>query len=145
MEDAVYEDGTPVAMVAAIQNFGAPARGIPARPFFTKMIEEKSPGWGDLLAGLLEKHDWDVVAAFQVMGDGIAGQLRNAIYEMNDPPNSPVTSLLKDRFPKGDNYTFADVLQAWADVADGKSAPAGKPLIWSGHMLDSVTFEVTGG
>jgi len=45
LEGSTYPDGTPTALVAAIQNFGAPARGIPPRPFFSNMVTAKSPGW----------------------------------------------------------------------------------------------------
>ena len=44
LENATYPDGKPVAMIAAIQEFGAPARNIPPRPFFRQMIAAKSSG-----------------------------------------------------------------------------------------------------
>ena len=40
-----YEDGTSVAYVAAIQEFGAPAVGIPARPFIQPTVKEKKDTW----------------------------------------------------------------------------------------------------
>lgn len=142
LEGATYPDGTSVAMVAAINNFGAPAKGIPARPFFTNMIKECSPKWGEQLANLLELNDWDVNKSLSMMGEGIAGQLRESITNLQEPPNSPVTNLLKQRFPQG-GQSFDDVLQAWADVADGQTdAPAGKPLVWSGQMLNSIDYEI---
>jgi hypothetical protein len=42
---ARYPNGTPVAMIAAIQNWGAPRAGIPPRPFFSNMIARKGPEW----------------------------------------------------------------------------------------------------
>lgn len=142
LEGATYPDGTSVASVAAINNFGAPAKGIPARPFFTNMIRDKSPQWGEQLANLLEANDWDVRRALSLMGMGIAGQLRDSIVELQEPPNSPVTNLLKQRFPQG-GHDFEDVLQAWADVAAGQTdAPAGKPLVWTGQMLNSIDYEI---
>jgi len=144
LEGATYPDGTPVAQVAALQNFGAPAAGIPARPFFTRMITEKSPRWGDALAALLKSTGYDTKAALSQMGIGISGQLRESIVAMMDPPNSMVTNLLKQRFPMAD-YEFEDVLQAWDDVAKGETAAPGKPLVWTGHMLNSIDFEVVEG
>ena len=44
---AKYDDGTSVANVAGIQEFGAPAVGIPERPFFRQSIaimEDELPG-----------------------------------------------------------------------------------------------------
>lgn len=142
LEGATYPDGTPVAMVAAINNFGAPEAGIPARPFFTDMIAKNSPDWGDIFSNVLKAANYDAQKALALMGDGMAGQLREAIVDMDGPANSPVTDLLKERFPTRDGMTFADVMQARHDVAAGETAPAGKPLVWSGTMLNSVDREV---
>lgn len=142
LENATYPDGTPVATVAAINNFGAPSARIPPRPFFTNMIADKSPEWGDKFSKVLKGADYDAAKALDLMGVGIASQLREAIVATNDPPNSPVTNLLKQRFPKGDGITFADVLKARHDVAAGKVSPPGKPLSWSGHLLASVEYQV---
>lgn len=145
LEDAKYPDGTSVAMVAAIQNFGAPARGIPPRPFFNKFITDNSEEWGAQLARLLAGSGYDVEKAFNIMGMGMVGQLQTAIIETNAPPLSKVTLLLRERFPAGD-YEAADVWQAFADISDGvepnASATGAKPLVWSGVMLNSVDYEV---
>jgi hypothetical protein len=141
LEGATEANGTPVAMIAAINEFGAPSRGIPPRPFFRTMVAAKSPEWAPALALALEKTDNDVSAAMAMMGEGIAGQLRESIIATNSPPNSPVTNLLKQRFPMG-GQTFEDVLKARRDVAAGATAPAGKPLVQSGVMLGSVDYEV---
>lgn len=144
LEGATYPDGTSVPMIAALMNFGSPAGKIPARPFFSKMIAEKAPGWGKILADLLEANDWDVNKCLALMGTGIAGQLRQAIVDMNEPANSPVTALLKNRFPMGD-YGPEDVWQAYSDAAAGlgDGLPS-KPLVWTGTMLNSVDYEVAG-
>ena len=142
LEGATYPDGTPVAMIAAIQQFGAPAVGIPPRPFFTNMINRHSGEWGDDIAELLRRTDYDARLTLELEGEHIEGQLRVEIDDTNSPPNSPVTNLLKQRFPMG-GQTFADVLQARADVDAGVTAPAGKPLVWSGVMLKAVDSEVS--
>lgn len=142
LEGATYPDGTPVAMVAALNNFGAPEAGIPARPFFTNMVADKSPEWGDQFAEVLKACDNDVAKALELMGEGMSGQLREAVVDGAGPANSPVTDLLKQRFPMRDGMTFADVMQARHDVAGGETAPAGKPLVWTGHLLGSIDKEV---
>ena len=38
LEGATYPNGTPVAMIAAIQEFGAPKAGIPPRSYFRPLI-----------------------------------------------------------------------------------------------------------
>lgn len=39
--------------------------------------------------------------------------------------------------------TFDDVLKARYDISKGATAPAGKPLVQSGNMLNSVDYKVT--
>lgn len=115
LENATYPDGTKVAMVAALLNFGI-TNG-KAWPFFTKMIEEKAPNWGVQLADLLKRNDYDVEKALNLMGLGIAGQLRQAIVEMNEPKLEPSTI---------------------------KAKGFEKPLVDTGHMLNSIDHEVSG-
>lgn len=116
LENATYPGGQPVAMVAAIQEFGAPARGIPPRPFFRSMIAEKSPQWGTQLAGLLVASDYDATKALKLMGEGMKGQLQQSIVDTNSPPLAPATVARK-----------------------GSS----KALVDTGHMLNSVDYEVS--
>lgn len=141
LDGATEASGVSVAQIAAINNFGAPSRGIPPRPFFTNMVATKSGEWADGLAQALVATDNDAPKALAIMGEGIAGQLREAIIATDSPPNSPVTNLLKQRFPTG-GQTFEDVLKARRDVAAGATAPAGKPLVQSGGMLGAVDYEV---
>lgn len=115
LEGARYPDGTSVALVAAIQNFGAPARGIPPRPFFSNMVAEKSPSWAPALGDLLKSTGYDPQAALEMMGEGIKGQLQQSIRNTNSPPLSPRT-IERKGFEK--------------------------PLIDTGHMLNSVDYEV---
>lgn len=115
LENATYPDGTKVALIAAIQNFGAPSRGIPPRPFFSDMVATKSPGWPKAMAALMVQHNFDARIVLDLMGQGIAGQLRQSIIDTNSPPNAPATIRRK-----------------------GSS----KPLVDTGHMLASVDYEV---
>jgi len=146
LEGATYSDGTPVATVAAINNFGAPEAGIPPRPFFNKFIEDNSGEWGAQLARLLAGSDYDVEKAFNIMGMGMVGQLQTALIETNSPALSKVTLLLRERFPTGD-YEAADVWAAFSDIAEGVEPAGGnaKPLVWSGHMINSIDYEVDMG
>lgn len=116
LENATYPNGTSVALVAAIQNFGAPKVGIPPRPFFSNMVREKSGGWPDAIAKNLKATGMDVRAALERVGEGIKGQLQQSIIQTNSPPLAQSTI---DR--KG----------------------SAKPLVDTGHMLASVDYEVT--
>jgi hypothetical protein len=118
LENSTYPDGTPTAMVAAIQNFGAPARGIPPRPFFSNAIRDNSPKWGDELGKVLKAANYDGARALGLMGERIAGQIRVSINETTEPALSPLTVAAKG---------FA------------------KPLIDTGHMWNSIAYEVRAG
>jgi hypothetical protein len=115
LEGATYPDGTSVATVAAIQNYGAPGANIPARPFFSNMVKEKSPNWGKSLGQVLVAANYDATLALGRMGEGIKGQLEQAILDTTSPPLAKET-------------------------VDAKGFS--KPLEDTGHMLDSVGFEV---
>ena len=147
LEKAKYPDGTPVAMVGATQNYGAPRAGIPPRPFFTNMIANKKPEWGPAAAELLKEHDYDVRIVLDLMGYAIAGQLRESIGDTNDPPLSPITLML--RLMRSEDQTLRvtgrTVGIAAGRVSRGESAAgvvSTKPLVWSKHMLNSVDHEV---
>lgn len=146
LEGAKYGDGTPVAMVAAIQEFGAPAAGIPPRPYFRSMVAAKSPGWGEALGQILPAVDYDAAAALTQMGEGIAGQLRQSIADTMSPPLSPVTLMLRKMRAENPDLvvTARTVGEAARRVAAGESyggAPT-KPLVDTGHLLGSVDYEV---
>lgn len=113
---ATYPDGTPVAAIAAIQNFGAPKVGIPPRPFFTNMVKDESPEWGPKLAKILPAVRYDGPEALRQMGEEIAGALRQSIVDTNSPPLKPAT-IARKGFEK--------------------------PLVDTGQMLNSVDYEVT--
>lgn len=115
LEGATYPDGTSVAMVAAIQNFGATARGIPPRPFFSNMVADKSPEWPEALGKILVAKNYDASGSLELMGQGIKGQLQQEIVDTNSPPLSPVTVARKG---------------------------TAKPLVDTGHMLASVDYIV---
>lgn len=91
LENARYPDGTSVAMVAAIQEYGAPSRNIPPRPFFRNMIAAESAHWPADVAKLLKAHDFDAAAALGDMGQEISAELQLSINEFTSPGNAPST------------------------------------------------------
>lgn len=153
LSNATYSNGTPVAQIAAIQNFGAPSRGIPPRPFFSNMVADKSPEWGPAVGQLLRDNGFDAAIALERVGQGIAGQLRQAIVDTNSPGLSPVTLMLRKM--RTDDpalvVTAATVGEAARRVAAGESygGVSTKPLVdigpEGGHMLQSVDYQVTTG
>ena len=116
LEGATYPDGTPVATVAAVQEWGAPSKGIPPRPFFRKVIKgEDAKTWGPTLNALLKQTDMDAARALDTLGQVIVGQIKQSIKDTRSPPNAPSTIARK-----GFN----------------------KPLIDTAVMLNSVDHEV---
>jgi hypothetical protein len=115
LENATYPDGKPVAMIAAINEYGAPSRGQPARPFFRRMINAKQDEWPAAIAGVLRANGNDVEKSLNIAGAAIAGQLRQSIVDLVDPPLAPSTIARKG---------------------------FDKPLIDTSHMLKSVDHEV---
>jgi hypothetical protein len=144
LENATYPDGKPVAMIAAIQEFGAPAAGIPPRPFFRNMIAKHQDEWPDGFATQLRETNFDVKATFDRTGAAIAGQLRQSIVDTNDPPLSPITLMIRKMKGEGKTITRASLGEAARRVAAGESTGgvSSKPLVETGHLLQSVDYEV---
>ena len=97
LENATYPDGTPVALVAAANEFGT--RRIPARPFFRNMIAAKSDEWAPAIGHLLPQNDYDAPKVLALVGEAIKGQVQQSIRDTNSPPLSPVT-IAKKGFDK---------------------------------------------
>jgi hypothetical protein len=93
LENARYPDakGTSVPMVAAINEFGAPSRGQPPRPFFREMIKEKSPLWPEAISNLLKQNDYDARKTMNLVGAAVKGQLQQKINTYVGPPLRPST------------------------------------------------------
>ena len=83
LENSTYPDGTSVPMVAAIQEFGAPARNIPPRPYFRGMIRDHVREWPEAVANLLVANDYDSAVTLDQTGAAIAGQLRQSIVDFS--------------------------------------------------------------
>lgn len=115
LEGATYGDGTSVALVAAVQDFGAPSVGIPPRPFFRNMVRRRSKEWPKALGAALVQHGYDVDKSLRVLGEVIRGQLQQSIVDFEGVPLKPATVARKG---------FE------------------KQLIDTSHMLNSVDYEV---
>ena len=120
--DAKYQDGTPVAMVAAANEFGTVHAGdgesqqrIPERPFFRQGLDEAK----ERVAGHLEDRvDGKTLVVTENLADEIglivADEIQQRIVDLREPPNAPLTLRRK--------------------------APKTNPLIDTGKMRTSVTY-----
>lgn len=114
-----YEDGTPVAAVAAWNEFGT--QRIPERPFFRRAIEaEKGPN-SQLRQIVKQRVDPQTLAITNsiagLLGAAMQGTIQKEITTLRQPPNAALTIRLK-----------------------GSS----NPLIDTEHMRNSVTWKVEG-
>lgn len=88
LEDATYPDGTPVAAVAAWNEYGASG---PPRPFFRTMIATESPSWPAKMAGAYKATGGDGAKTLALMGEDIDGALKQSINDFTTPPLAPST------------------------------------------------------
>ena len=126
---AKYEDGTPVAYVATIQEFGAPSQGIPPRSFMRSTAETQQATWKETArkgAQAVVKGNVTGEQVLEVISQQAAGDIRRTISKLVSPPIKPAT--------------IASRLRQRADgVTVGK---LDKPLVDTGTLLNSVTYEV---
>lgn len=115
LSGATYPDGTPAAMVAAVNEFGDPGRNQPPRPYFRNMIQLNKSSWGKMVYAALKQSDFDPEQTMEICGEIIRGQLQQSIRNFDSPALAASTIRRK-----------------------GSS----KPLVETGHMLNSVDFEV---
>jgi hypothetical protein len=128
-ETAKYEDGTPIAYVAAIQEFGAPEQGIPPRPFMRPAIEHNRQKWGKTAGQGAKAILRGLASAEQVMGAlaaMAAGSIQQEIVAVASPPLKKATIAARRR-RLSDKHTTGNLT---------------KPLVDSGLMLASVTHVV---
>ena len=126
-ESAIYPDGTPVAYVAAIQEFGYPAGNIPSRPFFRNAIS-KNDGWKQL--------------ATKAMNAVVEGRM-----ELNQALNQMGLKMAADVKDSITDGSYEALKQSTLDARQSRKRTQGvasKPLIDTAQMLQSVTYAVKG-
>ena len=117
--DAKYDPekgGLYVASVAFWNEFGDEKKKRPPRPFFRRMISEHEGEWVDLIKLTLKKAGNDLPAAMELMGEKLAGDLKQSINDLVEPKLADSTRLRKGH---------------------------DKPLIETAHMVNSVTHLVS--
>ena len=143
---AKYEDGTPVAYVASIQEFGYGP--IPPRPFFRRTIAEQMKAWAGYAAqgakAILEgtRTARDVMGG---LGERAQEDVKETINRITSPPLSPITLELRAMKHKNPNLkiTAKTVGEAARRVRQpGYVLDAGtpdKPLIDTKNMITTLT------
>lgn len=113
---ATYPDGTEVAEVAEIHEYGAPKANIPARPFMRPTVTKNAKEWPKALALALKANNNDAEKALALMGEVIVGEVKQSIIDVKSPK----------------------LKEATVKAKGGRT----KPLIDTSHMLDSTTYRV---
>lgn len=115
-ETAVYEDGTPVAGVAAVNEFGSSDGRVPERPAFRQAVNRLEDELGVVLGRAVAASGFNIDDAV-VERVGLAAQaaVQESITDLRQPPNAPSTVARK-----------------------GSS----NPLVDEGVLRSSVSFEV---
>lgn len=124
-----YEDGTPVAYVATIHEYGSPEQGIPPRPFMRTTVETKQTEWKAIAtqgAKAMLAGNATGVQVLEAIGLKAAGDLRRAISQINTPPLKEATVAARRR-GKADKQTTGSLT---------------KPLVDTGTMLNAVSSSV---
>jgi len=115
-----YGDGTPVAYVAAIQEFGSPKNNIPPRSFMRSTISEQHKKWIKTFGKAMERMSAE--QALELVGAQAAGDVQEMITSIQTPPLSPTTIHARQR-----------------KMADGKTVGnLTKPLVETALLLASI-------
>jgi hypothetical protein len=146
LEGSTYPNGTSVPMVAAVQEFGAPKRGIPPRPFMRATFAAHSAEWLTVAKAALVENGYDAAVTLKQMGELISAQIKEQIIATTSPPLSPITVMLRGMRSNNPSLvvTGKTVGIAAARVAAGKTnyGASKKPLIDTDVMKSAVDFEV---
>lgn len=126
---AKYDDGTPVAYVASIHEFGYPEGNIPARPFMRPTAEAKQREWGRLAkqgAKAILNGSQTAEGVLDLLGQKAAGDVAKTIAKIQSPPLAEAT-----------------VDRRRAQYSDTKTTGSlTKPLVDTAVMIGSITNSV---
>ena len=85
------QDGTPLALVAAANEFGT--EGIPERPFFRQAIPIAVPEIKKLLAARIDPETMIIDERLgRELGEILKDRVRERIEDLRSPPNAPATA-----------------------------------------------------
>ena len=119
-DTAYYPDGTPVAYVAAVQEFVQP------RPFFRPATVSQSDAISAMVTSAVSNvaAGADVESSLAIVGEVVSGMVKEGIISVTSPALSPVT--IYNRQHRKDKQRTTSV----------------KPLVDTGLMLQSVSSAV---
>jgi len=131
LEGATYPDGTPVAAIAAVHEFGT--AHVPARSFMRSTLAAKKESWGKGLAYQL-KASGNVKTALTALGEVASKDIQKAIEDGLSPKLKDETVAAKIRRGKS-NTTVNNKRNL------GISRPE-LPLVATGTLQEAIDYEV---
>lgn len=127
---AKYEGGQPVAGVAAVQEFGSPARGIPPRSFFRTTATEKRQEWAatvEQVSRAAAQGKIEPGRVIEAVALAAEGHVRETITKIQSPPLKQATIDARKR--------------RLANGGAGAQSTIAKPLVDTGILLNTLTSE----
>lgn len=119
-----YDDGTPVAFVASVHEYGAPSKNIPPRPFFRPTIANKKSEWRAAATQLLASGA-TIEDALEILGSKAAADVSETLSQITEPPLQETTIKARNRKYKSKS-----------------SKVSTKPLYDTGLMAASISHDV---
>ena len=148
IEALKYEDGTPVAYVAAIQEFGDPARSLPPRSFMRTTFSEQQNQWANLAtngAKAIAKGNATSLQVADLLGITAAADVRAKISSITSPPLTDTTLRLRKLKREGASIggkVVGDVYKAVnSDNPPDLSGVSTKPLVFDGVLIGAITSQ----
>lgn len=135
---ARYEDGTPVAYIASIQEFGDPEHGIPSRSFMRTTFDERGAQWSAVMRSGVKEIASGKVTTSQLLERVAlvaAGDIRLKIASIYTPPLATATLQARHRRD-----------QSEAAQTKRKTPPKStniKPLVDTRVMINTLVGTVT--
>lgn len=151
-DSAVESDGSSVAKIAAVHEYGSPSQGIPERPFLGAAIRENAKRYvalnrQNLLAIFQGK--MTVVQALGQLGELAKGDVQKKISYGSFTPLDPKTIAARQRArSSGYNSALRRKAAAEPETEQAKKHRArtggvmDRPLIDSGQLIQSISWEI---
>ena len=149
-ESARYDEETPVALVAAQNEYGNPDNNIPPRPFMRPAISEHAQSWKQKIssgAKAITAGNETSATVMEAVAALAAGQIREGIEQVYSPSLSPFTifnrlqSLDKARGIRRSRQAQED--RTIDFIIDDHTIT--KPLVFAGILLNTLTYVVDDG
>lgn len=151
---AKYNDGTPVASIAALMEHGTQSQGIPARPFLRQAIAKNEGDWASLADQAALQFVQGNISSEQMLnllGAKASGDIQESIIDGDFAPLSPITIALRRLKNDGVKITGSTVGAVAAAIKQGKTGPGElgdqsfgnkDPLRDTGKLIATITHEV---